>query len=118
MDLSRLAEQRILEAQRNGAFDNLASDGKPLELGRPMTMEQRLYQTVLKNANVRPIEVELFKKRAELRAALGHIRDKTERAKLVSELAGVQTELDLRLGRLTARKRSGGRRLLAVKAGR
>ena len=30
--IERLAEQRILEAQRKGEFDDLAGKGKPLEL--------------------------------------------------------------------------------------
>jgi len=117
MDLTRLAEQRMAEAQRKGDFDNLPGAGKPLDLGQSMTMEQRLYQTVLKNSDVVPPEVELLKQRAQLKAAIKAAETDEERARLVTQLAGVQTELDLKLGTLKARKSRGARRFMSVKSG-
>jgi hypothetical protein len=59
----RIAEQRILEAQRNGAFDNLPGKGKPLELEDLSWVpeELRIGYHVLKNAHVLPPEAELLK---------------------------------------------------------
>ena len=61
--LQRIAEQRILEAQREGAFDNLPGMGKPLELEDLSWVPEdlRIGYHVLKNAHVLPPEVELLK---------------------------------------------------------
>ena len=52
--LERIAEQRILEAQRAGAFDNLPGKGKPLELEDLSWVPEdlRIGYHVLKNAHV------------------------------------------------------------------
>ena len=54
--LHRIAEQRILEAQRDGAFDNLPGKGKPLELEDLSWVPEdlRIGYHVLKNAHVLP----------------------------------------------------------------
>ncbi len=61
--LHRIAEQRILEAQREGEFDDLAGKGKPLELEDLSWVPEdlRIGYHVLKNAHVLPPEVELLK---------------------------------------------------------
>ena len=59
----RLAEQRILEAQRKGEFDDLPGKGKPLELEDLSWVpdDLRIGYKVLKNARVLLPEVELLK---------------------------------------------------------
>ncbi|HXV49429.1 MAG TPA: DnaJ family domain-containing protein, partial [Candidatus Binatia bacterium] len=56
--LERLAEQRILEAQRKGDFDNLPGKGKPLEIEDLSALPEdlRMAYHVLKNAHVLPPE--------------------------------------------------------------
>lgn len=117
MDLSQLIENRIQEAQRRGDFDNLEGAGKPLDL-TPMSFEQRLYKTLFNKGDVVPIEVELLNKRAKLRDALAAATSSEERARLTADLASVQTELDLKLGTLKARKHGGAQRLRTVRGSR
>ena len=54
-----IAEQRIVEAQKRGFFDNLPGKGRPLELEDTSTIpeELRMAWHVLKNANMVPPEV-------------------------------------------------------------
>ncbi|TAK00010.1 DUF1992 domain-containing protein, partial [bacterium] len=58
----RIVEEKIVEAQRSGAFDNLPGKGKPLELEDLSWMPEdlRVAYHVLKNAHVLPPEVELL----------------------------------------------------------
>ena len=75
--LQRIAEQRILEAQREGAFDNLPGMGKPLELEDLSWVPEdlRIGYHVLKNAHVLPPEVELLKDIHSLEDLLKHVED-------------------------------------------
>jgi hypothetical protein len=75
--LQRIAEQRILEAQREGAFDNLPGKGKPLELEDLSWVPEdlRIGYHVLKNAHVLPPEVELLKDIHSLEDLLKHVED-------------------------------------------
>ena len=75
----RIAEQRILEAQRKGEFDNLPGKGKPLELEDLSWVpeELRIGYHVLKNAHVLPPEAELLKDIHTLEDLLKHVEDMT-----------------------------------------
>ena len=52
---------------------------------------------ILKNAGYAPPEVELFKERAELAAALAQCNDAQEQRELQSRLSALQQRLALRL---------------------
>lgn len=80
----RVVEERILEAQRAGAFDNLPGKGKPLELEDQSWVpeELRVAYHVLKNAHVLPPEAELLKEIHTLEDLLKYI-DEEEGRKLV-----------------------------------
>jgi hypothetical protein len=93
----RIAEQRILEAQRNGAFDNLPGKGKPLELEDQSWIpdELRIGYHVLKNANVLPPEAELLKDIHTLEDLLKHVEDEGERRALVKSIQWKVIRLDL-----------------------
>ncbi len=55
-----IAENRILEAEKAGAFDNLPGAGKPLELSddSAVPVDLRMAYKILKNANCLPPEIE------------------------------------------------------------
>ena len=55
-----IAENRILEAEKAGAFDNLPGSGKPLELTDDSAIPEdlRMAYKILKNANCLPREIE------------------------------------------------------------
>ena len=95
--LHRLAEQRILEAQREGAFDNLPGKGKPLELEDLSWVPEdlRIGYHVLKNAHVLPPEVELLKDIHSLEDLLKHVQDEDERRSLAKSIQWKMIRLDM-----------------------
>lgn len=95
--LHRIAEQRILEAQRDGAFDNLPGKGKPLELEDLSWVPEdlRIGYHVLKNAHVLPPEVELLKDIHSLEDLLKHVEDETERRSLAKSIQWKMIRLDM-----------------------
>ena len=95
--IQRIAEQRILEAQRNGAFDNLPGKGKPLELEDLSWVpeELRLGYHVLKNAHVLPPEAELLKDVHTLEDLLKHVEDEGERRALAKSIQWKMIRLDM-----------------------
>ena len=95
--IERLAEQRILEAQRNGEFDDLAGKGKPLPLEELSTVPEdlRMAYHVLKNANVLPPEVELLKDIHILEDLLKYVEDEGERKSLAKSLQWKLIRLDM-----------------------
>jgi len=95
--LQRIAEQRILEAQRAGAFDNLPGKGKPLKLEDMSWVPEdlRLGYRVLKNAHVLPPEVELLKDVHTLQDLLKHVEDEGERLALAKSIRWKMIHLDV-----------------------
>jgi hypothetical protein len=79
--LGRIAEERIVEAQRRGEFDNLPGHGKPLQLEDDSHIPEdlRLAYKVLKNANCLPPELELKKEILTTEQVLGRITDEGEK---------------------------------------
>lgn len=101
----RIAEERILEAQRQGAFEDLPGKGKPLELEDLSWVPEdlRLGYHVLKNAGVLPPEAELLKDVHILEDLLKHVEDEGERRALAKS---IQWKL-IRLDMLRQRSRPG-----------
>jgi len=95
--IERLAEQRILEAQRNGQFDNLPGKGKPLEMEDLSTLpdDLRIPYHILKNAHVLPPEAELLKDIHILEDLLKHVEDAGERKSLAKSLQWKIIRLDM-----------------------
>lgn len=95
--IQRVAEQRILEAQRAGAFDNLPGKGKPLELEDLSWVPEdlRISYHVLKNAHVLPPEVELLKDVHILEDLLKHVEDEGERSSLAKSIQWKMIRLDM-----------------------
>lgn len=97
---ARVAEERIREAQREGAFDNLPGQGKPLELEDQSLIpeELRMSYHILKNAHVLPPEAELRKEIRTLQDLLKYVEDESERKAMAKEIEWKMIRLDL-LGR-------------------
>ena len=93
----RLAEQRILEAQRKGEFDDLPGRGKPLELEDLSWVpdELRIGYLVLKNAHVLPPEAELLKDIHKLEDLLKHVEAEGERKSLARSIQWKVIRLDM-----------------------
>jgi hypothetical protein len=92
-----IVEERILDAQRKGAFDNLPGKGKPLKLEDLSWVPEdlRVGYIVLKNAHVLPPEAELLKDIHTLEDLLKHVEDQNERRALAKSLQWKIIRLDL-----------------------
>jgi hypothetical protein len=93
----RIAEERIREAQRAGAFDNLPGKGKPLQLEDMSWVPEdlRIGYLILKNAHVLPPEAELRKDIHTLEDLLKHVEDEGERRALAKSIQSKIIRLDL-----------------------
>lgn len=94
---SRIAEERILEAQRAGAFDDLPGKGKPLKLEDLSWVPEdlRIGYMVLKNAHVLPPEAELRKDIHTLEDLLKHVEDEGARRALAKTIQWKMIRLDM-----------------------
>ena len=101
MSFSRIAENRIREAMEQGEFDNLPGAGQPLSLEEYFATpeDMRMAYSVLKNANCRPLEVELLNEIARLEQAVTSAPDDATRAAQQRTLATRRTELAILLER-------------------
>jgi hypothetical protein len=102
MSFNRIAENRIREAMEQGAFDNLPGAGRPISLEDYFSTpeDMRMAYSILKNANCRPLEVELLNEVARLEQAIAAAcGDDAALAPLQRELAHRRTELAILLER-------------------
>jgi hypothetical protein len=106
-----LAEQRIEEAMRDGAFDNLPGAGKPLALDDDALVpeESRVAYRLLKNAGFIPPELEDRKEMADLHRLLATVADEGERTRAHARLALLEAMLDAK-GRGSSLRRETGYR--------
>lgn len=93
----RIAEERILDAQRAGAFDDLPGKGKPLHLEDLSWVpdDLRIGYHILKNAHVLPPEAELLKDIHTLEDLLKHVEDEGQRQALAKSIQSKMIRLDL-----------------------
>jgi hypothetical protein len=101
MSFSRIADNRIREAMEQGEFDNLPGAGQPLNLEEYFSAPEdvRMAHSVLKNANCRPMEVELLHEIARLEQAVASAPDGGARQASQRALADRRTELAILLER-------------------
>lgn len=115
--LQRIAEERILEAQRRGDFDNLPGKGQPLQLEdlRRIPEDLRIAYHVLKNAHVLPPEAELLKDIHRLEDLLKYVEDGEERRALAKSIQWKIIRLDLlkRRSMSTDQVRAYGKKLVS-----
>ncbi|WP_240371934.1 DnaJ family domain-containing protein [Anoxybacteroides rupiense] len=86
--ISKIAEERIREALKNGEFDHLPGLGKPLELEdlSHIPEDLRIGYLLLKNAGYVSEEVELKKDVMTIEDLLRRCDDETEKEKLRKKL--------------------------------
>lgn len=97
----RLAENRIRQAIEEGAFENLSNAGKPLDLEEYFSTpaDLRMAYSILKNAKVAPLEVELLAEVARLKESVATAENAEERSRLQRLLIERQTRLNVLLER-------------------
>ncbi len=84
----KIIEERILQAQRRGDFDNLPGSGKPLEIedDRHIPEDLRLAYKILKNAGCVPPEIELKKEIHQTRDLLAAMEDTAQKYRTLTRL--------------------------------
>jgi len=95
--LERKVEEKIRQAQQEGAFDSLPGSGKPLVLEDESSVpsELRLAYKMLKIANCLPPELELHKEIVNLKDLLRSVEDETERIRRIRQINFLITKLNL-----------------------
>ena len=85
---TKIVEERIRKAQRQGAFENLAGSGKPLKLEEDshIVEELRLSYKILKNADCLPPEVELKKEIERTEDLLRGMEETAEKYRTLKKL--------------------------------
>jgi Domain of unknown function (DUF1992) len=93
-----IAEEKIRESMRAGAFDDLPGAGKPLTLDddRLIPQDVRMAYRILKNAGFVPPELEARKEAAGLRQLIAATDDDAARRRALAKLALIETQLEAR----------------------
>lgn len=88
VDYLKIVEQRILEAQQRGEFDNLPGHGKPLHLEDDSNVPEdlRVAYKILKNADCLPAEIQERKEISQMEDLLTSMKDEKERYKLIKKI--------------------------------
>ncbi|MGB5157325.1 DnaJ family domain-containing protein [Desulfobacterium sp. N47] len=93
----KIIEQRILEAQKRGEFDNLSGTGKPLEFEESCTVPEdlRIAYKILKNADYLPPEIELKKEIIKTEELLAEMEDAPEKYRVLKKLNFMKIKFNL-----------------------
>ena len=85
---NKIVEERILKAQKKGAFKNLSGTGKPILLDddRHIPEDLRLAYKILKNADCVPPEIELKKEIVRTEDLLSGMQDTAEKYRTIKKL--------------------------------
>jgi len=101
MNFDKLVEAAIKEAQERGEFDNLPGKGKPIDLTAYFETPEdiRVAYSVLKNAGMTSLEVDLLKEIAELKQVQAAMVDEKRKKEIGKEIEKKQIEFSLILER-------------------
>ena len=101
MNLDKIVEEIIKQAQERGAFDNLPGKGKPIDLTTYFETPEdvRVAQSVLKNAGFTSREVELLNEIAGLKQVLAGVLDETIRQRFQKQIQEKQIEFNVMMER-------------------
>lgn len=102
----KIAQNKIQEAIENGEFDRLSNKGQPLNLDEYFATPEdiRIGNSVLKNAQVLPTEVELLRDIGRLQQQIECSKDDAAKQTLRKIRAEKQLQLRLTLERNKIRK--------------
>lgn len=107
MSFDRVVESVIQEAMARGEFDDLPGRGKPIDLTEYFNTPEdvRVAQSMLKNAGMVPVEIELLQEIAALKEMLYALIDENEKDKKRKLLEEKQLQFDLLLERRKRRSK-------------
>jgi hypothetical protein len=97
MSFDRIVEAIIKAAMERGEFEDLAGNGKPLDLTAYFDTpeEVRMVHSLLKNAGMAPREVDLLKEIAELKQILPAVLDEKKKQEIQKQIEKKQVEFNL-----------------------
>lgn len=97
MSFDKIVEAIIQEAMARGEFDNLPGQGKPIDLTDYFNTPEdvRVAQSMLKNAGMVPVEVELLQEIMALKELIRSSTDEAQKAIYCKRFADKQMELNL-----------------------
>ena len=101
--LDLIAEERIRDAMRAGAFDDLPGAGRPLAQDDVALIpeELRIAYRILKNAGCVPPEIEARKEAVTLRKLVAAATDDAARRRALAKLALIEARLETQRGPLS-----------------
>jgi len=101
MSYNDVIEALIEEAQERGDFDNLPGKGKPVDLTDYFNTPEdvRVAQSMLKNAGMVPVEIDLLQEIATLKETLKDTNDNEENKKIQKSLKEKQLQFNLLIDR-------------------
>jgi hypothetical protein len=102
MNLEKIVEAIIKEAQERGDFDNLKGKGKPLDLSAYFETPEdvRMAYSLLQNAGMVSAEVELLQEIAALKERLATTHEEGQRRKVKKIIAEKQLQFNIMLERM------------------
>jgi len=107
MSFDKVVEAIIQEAMARGEFDDLPGRGKPIDLTEYFNTPEdvRVAQSMLKNAGMVPVEIELLQEIAALKEMLYALIDENEKDKKRKLLEEKQLQFNLLLERRKRRSK-------------
>lgn len=104
---NKTVESLIQEAIASGDFDNLPNKGKRIDLTDYFNTpeELRMASSILKNAGVKPPEVELLRKIAELKDQLALSNEKDKKTKFQKKIEILQIEFNIAMEHIQQQRR-------------
>jgi DnaJ homologue, subfamily C, member 28, conserved domain len=101
VSFDKIVESIIQEAIARGEFENLPGRGRPIDLTEYFNTpeDMRVAQSMLKNAGMVPVEIELLQEIAVLKESLNFAKDDAETIKYRKLLKEKQLQFDLLLER-------------------
>jgi len=99
---NKTVESLIQEAIARGDFDNLPNKGKRIDLTDYFNTpeELRMASSILKSAGVKPPEIELLQKIAELKNQLASCKDNDQQIKIRERIEMLQIEFNIAMERI------------------
>jgi hypothetical protein len=101
MDFGRIIEDIIREAQARGEFDNLKGAGKPIDLSAYFETpeDMRMAYSILQNAGMAPLEVELLQEIAALKERLAKAYEEKDRFRIKKIIHEKQLQFNILMDR-------------------
>ncbi len=107
MSLDKTAEAIIKEAMQRGEFDNLRGQGQPLDLSAYFDTpeEVRMAYSMLKNAGMVPVEIDLLQEIAALKERLSSTYEEAQRHHIRRLISDKQLQFNVLMERQKLQRR-------------